>query len=324
MQGIKFKAPNPTPKGLWRRVPPAIFPPLMGLAGLALAWRRGAGLFGLPQGLAEALAGAVLLLVAFALLAYAAKIARRPGVLVDELRILPGRAGVAAGVLCVYLLAGLLVPQAPVLARGLMFAGMALHAAYTAVLIYVFATGPREQRRVSPVFHLAFAGWIIAAMVAQGMGLSGLALALFWPALAAAAVIWAVQLQQLSQESVPAPLRPLLAIHLAPAALCGLVAQGYGATGLALALAVLSVAILVALVLGGKWLLQSGFSPLWGALTFPLAALANFWMMLGGPWQTAGGLVLVAATLAIPPIAYRILKQWAAGQLAIKTNAASA
>ena len=324
MHGMKFKAPNPTPKGLWRRVPPAIFPPIMGLLGLSLAWRRGAGVFGLPQGLADALAGAVTLLAAFALLTYLVKIGRRPGVLVDELRILPGRAGAAAAVLCVYLIAGIFVPLAPGLAKAILFAGLAIHAAYTGALLYAFATGPKEQRRVSPVFHLAIVGWIIAALVAQSLMLDALALPLFWIALALALAIWAVQAVQLTRETVPAPLRPLLAIHVAPAALCGMVAQGFGFGTIALALAVVGLGIALALVMAGKWLLSSGFSPLWGALTFPLAALANFWMAMGGAWQMPGALLLVAATLAIPPIAFKILKQWASGQLAIKTNAASA
>ena len=37
-----------------------------------------------------------------------------------------------------------------------------------------------------------------------------------------------------------------------------------------------------------------------------------------------GAIVLVAATLYIPAIAYRVLKLWAKGMLAAKTNAAIA
>lgn len=34
---MAFKPPAPTPKGLWRRTPPAIFPVMLGLLGLGLA-----------------------------------------------------------------------------------------------------------------------------------------------------------------------------------------------------------------------------------------------------------------------------------------------
>jgi hypothetical protein len=80
--------------GLWRRMPPAVFPPVFGLIGLGLAWRRAEGSFALPdagRGAAEMLLGAASLLFAFALVAWASKPLRRPGVLADEL-LHPARA----------------------------------------------------------------------------------------------------------------------------------------------------------------------------------------------------------------------------------------
>jgi len=94
--------------------------------------------------------------------------------------------------------------------------------------------------------------------------------------------------------------------------------------GLALGFGVVSAVLLAALGLAGRWLLRAGFSPLWGALTFPLAATASFWLSLGGGWRIPGGLVLVAATLIVIPIAIQVVKLWAKGQLAVKTNAAIA
>ena len=181
---MAFHPPKPTPKGLWRRTPPAIFPATLGLLGLALGWRRGVGQFALPPGLADLFLGAVTLFALFALLTYVVKLMRRPAVVLEDLRILPGRAGLAAAVLCLYLLA------------------------------------------------------------------------LF--------------------------------------------------------------------VVRARWLLSGGFSPLWGALTFPLAATATFWLALGGAWTLPGAVLLVAATIIIVPIALQVAKLWAKGTLAIKTNAAIA
>ena len=118
---MAFKPPAPTPPGLWRRTPPAVFPPIMGLFGLGLAWRRAAERFSVPDGLAEAILGAVTLLFLFAALAYAVKFARRPMVLLEDLRILPGRAGIAAMVLCLYLLSFTLAPYGPALAQAVLF-----------------------------------------------------------------------------------------------------------------------------------------------------------------------------------------------------------
>lgn len=321
---MDFQMPKDAQPGLFRRTPPAAFPPVLGLLGLGLGWRRGAGEFGLPAGLAEALVGAITLLAVFVLVAYLVKLVRRPTVVLEDLRILPGRAGLAAGTLAIYLVAASLTPIAALAAQVLLFVGIAMHLALTAAVIWTFATGPAEQRRVNPVWHLTFTGWVVASMVALGLGMTLLSVGLFWLALVVAVVIWSISLQQFSRETVPAPLRPLLAIHLAPAALLCSVATGFNAVGISQAFALISAMGLFALLVRGRWLLAGGFSPLWGALTFPLAATANAWIALGGVWRVPGGVLLVAATLIIPPIAFRILKLWAKGQLAVKTNAATA
>lgn len=321
---MAFKAPEPTPKGLWRRTPPAVFPPVLGLLALGLAWRRGVAQFALPPGFADLVLGAVTALALFALLTYAVKLARRPGVVLEDLRILPGRAGVSTAVLCLYLLAGVFGPIAPEQARPILLLGLVVHAAFTAALIYVFATGPAEQRRVTPVWHLSFTGWIIAAMVALSLGLSDLARVLFWASLLIALGIWSLSIQQFARESVPAPLRPLLAIHLAPAAILGITAQGFGAVGIAQVFTLITAAGLVTALIRLRWLTAAGFSPLWGAFTFPMAATANLWLMQGGIWRLPGAVLLIAATIAVPVIAAKIFKLWASGQLALKTNAAIA
>ncbi|MCB2135722.1 MAG: tellurium resistance protein, partial [Rhodobacteraceae bacterium] len=139
-----------------------------------------------------------------------------------------------------------------------------------------------------------------------------------------AAAIWAVSAERLITERVPQPLRPLLAIHLSPAALFGLVAQSQDLEVVAVGFACLSAALLAALVLHFRWLTVSGFSALWGAFTFPLAATANLWLTLGGVWLYPGIAALLAATVLVPWIAYRVLKLWLSGKLAVVTNAATA
>ncbi|MBD3803999.1 MAG: tellurium resistance protein, partial [Thioclava sp.] len=67
---MSFAPPKMTPKGLFRRTPPAMFPPVLGLMGLGIAWRRGVREFALPPDLAELFLGAVTLLALFTLLAY--------------------------------------------------------------------------------------------------------------------------------------------------------------------------------------------------------------------------------------------------------------
>lgn len=321
---MAFKPPSPPPRGLWRRTPPAIFPPLLGLMSLGLGWRRGLTGLGLPDALAEALLGGATLMLLFAVVAYVAKPLRRPGALIEELRILPGRAGVAAGVLALYLAAAALAPYAPELGRGLLYATLALHGGFILLMLGVFATGPREQRRVTPVWHLTFVGPIVGALAALQLGLPELAFPIWAVTLPIALLIWGASALQFARETVPPPLRPLLAIHLAPVSILGSVSLGLDLTGVAMALGWASLGLFAALILSARWLTEAGFSPFWGAFTFPLAATAGFWIGLGGIWTQAGLVLLIAATLVIVPIVFKVMQSWARGQLALRTNAATA
>ncbi|MCB2068115.1 MAG: hypothetical protein KDE15_15900 [Erythrobacter sp.] len=309
---------------MWRRTPPAVFPSILGLFGLGLAWRRGGLLLDWPGEIGEIILGAVSGLFAVAALAYAVKLLRRPGVLAEDLAILPGRAGLAALCLSIYLFAAALWPYAPMVARGLLFAGLGWHVLVAVVMIVRFAKGPKEQRRVTPVWHLSFVGFIVAAMAAQPMRLAEMAEIIFIVTFVLALIIWGISLEQARRETVPAPLRPLLAIHLSPAALFGLVAAGFDLQSLAMGFAGLAGAILILLVIRVRWLTEAGFTPFWGAFTFPLAATASLWLALGGIWAYPGVIALAAASAIVPVIAWRVIRLWARGQLATVTNAAVA
>src|SRR5690606_24163389 len=213
------------------KVPPAIFPPILGAIGLVLALRRGLAALHLPVEPADFLAGLVLALWAFAAFAYAAKLARRPGVLWEDLRVLPGRAGLASATAGALAAAALLVPFAPGAARVLLFGGLGLHAALALAILAALARMPAEARGVTPVWHLSFVGFIMGGLAAVPLGHETLAQGLFWATLPVAAAIWGISLAQLLRRVPPAPLRPLLAIHVAPAALFSLVAGALGQPG---------------------------------------------------------------------------------------------
>lgn len=321
---MAFHPPRPVPPGLFRRTPPAIFPVILGLFGLGLAWRRASVRLDWPSEIGEAILGAVTGLMAFAALAYAVKLIRRPAVMAEDLSILPGRAGGAALCLSVYLASVALWPYLPGIARGVFVAGLVWHALFVVVTLGVFLKGPPEQRRVTPVWHLSFVGFIVAALAAQPLRFAELAEVLFIVTFVLALAIWGASLEQARRESVPAPLRPLLAIHLSPAALFGLVAAGFDLQSLAMGFAGLAAAILILLLIRVRWLTAAGFSPFWGAFTFPLAATASLWLTLGGIWTLPGAAALAGASALVPWIAWKVLRLWARGQLATITNAAVA
>ncbi len=297
----------------------------MGLMGLGLGWREATTTLGAPSGIGDLVLGAAAMLLLFCLIAWLAKPLRRPGVISEELRVLPGRAGMAAMVLSLVLLAAALVPLAPGLALGVLGVAVVGHLALMGLVIRTLLTGPEEGRVVTPVFHLVFVGPILWPLSALPLGFD--AQAVLWATIPVALVIWAVSAVQLIRRIPPAPLRPLLAIHLAPASLFAIVASQLELAVLANASALLAAGILIALLGSARWLTEAGFSPLWGAFTFPLAAFATALLSVSdgaGLVGVMGGVALVAATLAIPPIAFKVLQAWAKGSLAARTNAAVA
>ncbi|MEJ2019640.1 MAG: tellurium resistance protein, partial [Maritimibacter sp.] len=182
---------------------------------------------------------------------------------------------------------------------------------------------------VSPVFHLVFVGFIVSSFAAVSLGWLTFATLMFWVMLVAAVLIWLASLIQFIKKDVPAPLRPLLAIHLAPASLLGSVALMLGMGRVGLGFGLFAILILALLLVRLRWLVAAGFSPLWGSFTFPIAAFASLMMMLGAAgydeiFRILGGLALVGATFLIPWILVKVGQMWLKGELAAKTNSAVA
>ncbi len=318
-----------TRPGLFRRTPPAMFPPIFGLFGLGLAWRRAVDLFAVTTAPGDFILGMTSLLYLFALVAYGAKFVRRPGVLADDLKTLPGRAGLSGMTLGGMLFAAALIPYSPGLANLVLALAVAVHAVLVVMVLRMLLSGPPEARQVTPVWHLLFVGFIIAPVAGVPLGHVGASQVILFGSMAFAVTIWAMDGARMLSREMPAPLRPTLAIHLSPAALLGTVSYLLGYPSLGYAFGIFAIMILAALVIRARWLTRAGFSALWGAFTFPLAAFSTLMQIMGAAaegevFRILGGVSLVAATLLIPYITYRVMKLWAKGELAVKTNAATA
>ncbi|MDZ4094146.1 MAG: tellurium resistance protein [Paracoccaceae bacterium] len=307
---------------MFSRMPPAVFPSIIGLLGLGLTLRYGAVVVGMPVGLAEALLGAVSVLWLFSFGAYLSKVIRRPAVLIEELRVLPGRAGLATMTLCALVFAMVLVPYSPGLAEVVAYIGLALHGALAVLMVLQIVARPEVMGGVTPVWHLNFVGFVIGGIAASLCGLPVLALVILCLTVPAATVIWAISLGQLLRNRPPAPLRPMLAIHLSPAALFAVLAMKLGMPDLAQGFVILGGAIFIALLLSVRWVTEAGFSALWGSFTFPLAAFSGALFAVG--WNLPAIMVLMLALAVVPFVAIRVFKSWASGALAARTNAAQA
>lgn len=310
----------PRQPGRFDRVPPAIFPAILGLFGLGLGLRGGLAAADLPLAMADLLLGGVALLWAYAVLSYAVKLARRPSVVLDDLRTLPGRTGLAALTIGGMALAAALAPFSAMLGKAFLLAALLGHGIVMLLTVRVLLALPAEARDVNPGWHLTFVGFIVGGLAAPILGWTGLALFLMGGTVVVAAVIWGASILQLLRRIPPAPLRPLLAIHLAPMSFISTIAAALGMEGIALAALALATAIFMALLAAGRWITEAGFNPMWAAFTFPLTAYGG--ALFASGFDLAGMVVLVAALGVIPPIAYRVITLWGSGRLAAVTNAA--
>lgn len=306
------------------KTPPAIFSPILGLLGLAQALAIALALVGLPAAAGQLVAGLVVPLWAFAAFAYAAKLARRPSVVMDDLRVLPGRAGLAAMAMGGMAAAALLAPYVPGAASALLVLALCVHAVLAVLLIRLLISLPPAGREVNPTWHLSFVGFIVAAPASLLLGWTGLAEALFWLTLPVAVLIWGLSGLQFLRNVPPVPLRPLLAIHVAPASLMAIVAALLGKSEMALGFLGLALVFALGLVAAGRWVTVSGVTPLWGSFTFPLAALTQAMLLQAGIWKVPGLALLTIGLAAIPAIAWWVLKRWPGGRLGQVTNAAEA
>jgi tellurite resistance protein len=314
----------PVRKPTFSRTPPAIFPVLLGLLGLTTALRVGLPVAGVPTAVGDLATGLVLPIWAFAAIAYLAKIIIRFSVITDDLKVMPSRSGLAAATLGGMLAAGLLVPFSLPFAKGLLALSLVAHGIVVALTVRTLVSLPAEGRIINPGWHMTFVGFIVGAAPAWAMGYRGLAEGILLAMLPVAVVIWGASLVQLVGRIPPAPLRPMLAIHLAPASLFAIAATLTGQQLLATVMLAVVLAILLALLARLRWLTEAGFSPIWGAFTFPLTAASTALLLQGGGLQWIGLVLLAIALAAVPWIAWKVLSLWPGGRLAQKTNAAQA
>ncbi len=324
-----FPPPPPLPPkvALFHRVPPAIFPPVFGLMGLGVAWRQAVGVFGLNSAPVETALGAITLLFAYCVTAYSAKAVFRPGAVGEDLRTLPGRTGLSALALGLMAEALILAPYLPGVATGLLMLGVAGLAVIAAVVLKGRIQGADPSGPPTPAMHLVFVGFIVAVL--PGAALQAVLPVLpwvVWYAALASLVVAFWTFGPLVRGTAPAPLRPLQTIHLAPPALISTGALLTGQVLLAQIALALACVVALLLLLRLRWMVEAGFSGFWSAFTFPVAGFAGALLGFADwlPAWVAGGVVLIAATLCVPVIAYKVLKLWATGLLAAKTNASIA
>jgi len=313
---------------LWRSTPPAIFPVILGLIGLALVW-RGFGLqFGLLTALGDILMGIAAALLAFFMLSYFAKLFARPGTLMNDLKSPPGRAGVSAISTALIVLSVGLLPYGEI-AGYIWWAGVVLHVIIVLFVLKSLAKSQPTGRSVTPFLYLPFVGLITAPLAGIPLGYMILSQTFSYISLVAFLAITARLIGKFIRTRPPAPLRPPYAIILAMFSLFGLAFGQFGPeTGFAM-FYFLAWGAALALLVFATWLTTAGFTPMWGELTFPvttfplinIVAINKGYGVIATTGLISGALI---ATALVIFVAYNALKMWAKRDLAKKTGAAVA
>ena len=317
-----------TKQHLWRRTPPAIFTVTLGFMGLALAWRNASGVLPIPQEIGDLMLGVSTAYFLFFAVSFVAKVIARPPVVLEDLKVPPARAGVAAFPMAIMLLAAALLPlgvQVPLV----WWTGVVFYYVATGLVAYSIITGAPEARTFSPFQYLAFVGPIVGPIAGIPLGY---VTASFWLAMAAMIPYIAITVGysiKLFKVRPPEPLRASLVIVLAPTSLFAL---AFGQLDIQWAYDLfywLAMGLAVVMLVMAPWLTKGGWTPVWGSFTFPIATFTNLQIMgieEGTGILATAGLVagLIISTPLILYIVWMSSKTWIRGDLSKKTAAAVA
>lgn len=307
------------------RVPASFFSMVLGLAGLAGAWRNASRAYGVSPWLADGLlaVAAALWVVLFAAQVVKAISARaRLGEeLADPVR---GSLATLAPTSLLLLAAGISAHYRD-LALVLFWIGAAGQLAHGAFVVGGWFIHAVEPRLVTPAMYLPpVAGNLVAAIAAGALGKPDLAGLFFGAGVIAWMIVGAVLLgRYLSAGELPAAVRPLVGIEIAPPAVALVAWQAFeGTSPDTVSRALLGFTLFQALVVlrFSVRLRDVPFAPSYWAFTFPLAALASGALRQGAaaPDGVAGALGLplfVVANAVVAVIAFRTVMAASRGNL---------
>lgn len=305
-----------------------IFAVCLGFIGLGLAWRGAAESQPIPHEIGDMILGFSTAFYLYFLALYVAKIVARPAVLFEDMRLPPARGGIATLAMSALLLAAALQPfNIPV--RQIWWAGVILQIAATVIFLHAFWKEPAPQHSFTPFMYVTFVGPVVGPIAGIPLGYVWESVVLVIMALIPFVVITIGYTLKLVRSRPIPPLRPALAIYLAPV---GLFAMGFGLLGVEWAFWLFyywSWAIALILLGLGLWLTEGGWTPIWGAFTFPIATFANVQVMaIGMGASVLGPLGLWAALILGTPlifyIVYKSVGAWVSGDLSKKSGAATA
>ncbi|WP_237214811.1 SLAC1 family transporter [Falsiroseomonas oryziterrae] len=287
----------------------------MGTGGVGLAWRQAHGALGAPGWIGEALLAFTALLWAGLVLVQALRLLRHPQAVAAELRHPVRVAFGAAPTIGLMIVAAFLFPHAPALGAALWSVAVAGHLLLAMMLLRRVLAGRGDGAMIAPPLLIPLVGNILAPAFGPRMGFPELS----WMMFGIGLVLWLAMLplllhRLLAGPPLPLPLRPTLAILLAPPAVAALALEALTGHVDGVVLAFAGVALLVAAVLLSlaHEFARVPFGLPWWGVTFPSAAFAVMLMAIGAPaWL--GWAALLGSTALTGWVAWRTLGAFRVG-----------
>lgn len=316
-------------KPFWRRTPPALFPSLLGLFGLALSWKVAATVWAVPSAIGTTLGIMATLILLVTLTSYVVKLMIRPIVLWEDLQIGPARGSVSAGSMCAMALALFLLPYTSLGAFLVWWMAVLLHAVYFACVVLILLRHEKTFEEISPVLMLPVVGVLVATLTAPALGYATFAILVLVAAIPLSAAILIISLWNACKRGVLPPQRTSYAILLAPPSVTAMGIYALSGSTYYMPVWILASLLGIALLPFVRWMGQGGWTPAWGAFTFPLSAFAGvqlYAVKAGYGWvaDVMAVCTLSTATVLVPYIVARTYLNWMQGKLGPATKAAVA
>ena len=311
----------------WRRTPPALFPCLLGFIGLGLAWRRAAEVWPVSPWIGEGFLLVSCLLFMATGTSYHMKLSLRPSVIFEDLKVGPARGAVSAGSMCLMLYAAAMTPYLFELAQLFWWAAVLQHAGYMVCVTLALAKSDTQLSDVNPSIILPYVGYILAAVGGPALGYGTLSGFFLMATIPGCIFIIVLSLVNLKRYGVNKSLRSSYFIILAPLSIYGIGAFNIWPVESYTIFWIIALVCGICMVPFLRWFYAGGWTPAWGAFTFPLSAFAG--VMLTGV-QSGFGVVaevgsvlsLGLATLVVPYVVWKTYRFWMIGKLAQATGAA--
>lgn len=294
----KSAAPNVSRTSLLPPVPASFFGMVLGLAGLAGAWRAAHAAWGWPAAVGEMLFAVASMVWAVVALLYAWKWFAWPALAREEAHhavqcCFIGLAGVST-----LLIALGVLPYSRPLAIMLFSMGSAYTLAFALWRTGLLWRGERDAATTTPVLYLpSVAGGLVSGIVAAALGWREVAQMAFGAGVLSWLAIESVLLHRLyTGATLPPALRPTLGIQLAPpavGALCYLsVSRGQAdlISRMLIGYALLQALLLIRMA---RWIAEQPFAASYWAFTFGATVLAGATIRVGT--QAPDGLIAALA-----------------------------